>query len=130
MARIKTFFKYLILIIGFFIISQILIYLSIITSYSPIPLEDISEEYVIIGEAKAKKIAGYVKFTVKNPQEIKLKDKYIKLEYYSKSNNLLGIDYIETGEIGAKEEKEYEINFQYERIKSVKIDIVDNKEIF
>lgn len=128
MARIKTFFKYLVIVVGFFIISQILIHLSIITSYSPITFEDISEKYTIIEiEAKAKKIAGFVKFTVSNPTAEDIENKYIKIEYYSKNETLLGVDYIEIGKIGAKEEKKFEANFQYERVKSVKIDIVDNK---
>lgn len=127
MARIKTFFKYLLIVIGFFIISQILIYLSIITSYEYITFEDISEEYTIVGEAKAKKIAGIVKFTIINPEEEPLKDKYIKLEYYSKRENLLGVDYIKIDEIGAKDKKEFETDFKYENVKIVKIDIVQNQ---
>lgn len=127
MERLKTFFKYLLLVIGFYIFSQIIIHFCIQTSYEYIPTQDISEEYTIIAEAKAKKISGFVKVKVLNSKEEVLTNKYIKLDYYSKRETLLGTDYIEIDRIEAKEEKEFEIDFKYENVQSVKINIVNNK---
>ena len=77
MERMKTFFKYLLLIVGFFIVSQVLIYLCITTAYKYINFESTSKQYVITGEAKAKNVDGFVKCTVMNPYNEVLKDKYI-----------------------------------------------------
>jgi len=127
MSRIKVFFKYLLLVIAFFIVSQILIYLYVEASYKYIPCESISEEYIVTGMAKAKSIAGSVKCTVTNPSSEELKNKYIKVEYYSKRETLLGTDYIKVDSVKAKDKKEFDINFKYEHVYNIKIDIVDNK---
>ncbi len=128
MERMKTFFKYLLLIVGFFIVSQVLIYLCITTAYKYINFESTSEQYVITGEAKAKNVDGFVKCTVMNPYNEVLKGKYIKIDYYTKRETLLGTDYIEIGEIGTNDKKEFEISFEYDHVESVKANIVDSKE--
>ncbi len=128
MDRMKTFFKYLLLVVGFFIVSQVLIRLCLYTSYEYINFEDISDQYIITGEAKAKNIDGFVKCTVMNPKSEVLKNKYIKIDYYTKRETLLGTDYIETGEIGTNDKKEFEISFEYDHVDNVKINIVDNKD--
>lgn len=126
MARIKTFFIYLLLVIAFFIFSQVIIYIAINTTYE---YKSVELKTTIISEAElqATSINGFAKGKVINNTESEIENKYIKIQCYSKHNVLMGTKYIKVDKIKAKEEKEFEVRFNYNKVDRAIIDVVDEK---
>ena len=124
MGRMKTFFIYFLLVVLFFIFSQIVIALSLHTSYSYKSVE-IKTTIPITAEAQATSVNGYVKGKILNNTGESIQNKFIKVECYTKNNVLQGTKYIEIENINTKETLEYEIKFNYSKVEKVVIDIVD-----
>jgi len=124
MARMKKFFIYFLLVVLFFIFSQIVIALSIHTSYSYKSYE-IKTAIPMTADVQATSVNGFVKGKVINNTPETIQNKFIKIECYSKNDVLLGIKYIEIENINTKETLEYEMKFNYSRVDKVVIDIVD-----
>lgn len=127
MSRLKTFWKYLLMFIAFYIFSTILAMGFISTSYSEMkqtiyPDSNIS---VKIDEARATLVNGYVKGSVTNTSLADIKDKYIKLEFISNKNNKIAYKYIQIDELKVGETKNFTINFRAENIKSCDIKVTD-----
>lgn len=128
MARVKTFFIYFLLIVAFFIFSQVMIYIAINTTFeykniilkTTIPMEV---------EVQATSINGFAKGKVINNTENEIQNKYIKIECYSKNDTLMGTKYIEIDKIGAKEEKEFEVHFNFNKVDRAVIDIIDEEQL-
>jgi len=66
---------------------------------------------------------------IKNETEREIENKYIKIECYSKHNVLMGTKYIQIDKVGAKEEKEFEVQFNFNKVEKAVIDIVDEKTV-
>lgn len=128
MARMKTFFIYLLLVIAFFIFSQIMIYIAINTTYKYKNVE-LKTTLIKSAELQATSINGFAKVIINNETENEITNKYIKIECYSKHNILMGTKYIEIGKIKAKEEKEFEVRFNYSKVDKAIIDIVEEKTV-
>ena len=124
MARMKTFFIYFLLIVLFFIYSQIMIYIGVRTTYKD---KDVEIETTIPMEAqvKATSVNGIANVKIKNTTDKDIEGKYIKLECYSKHDTLMGTKYIQINKIGENEEKEFEIEFKYNEVEKAIITIVD-----
>lgn len=128
MARLKTFFIYFLLIVAFFIFSQVMIYIAINTTYEYKSYE-LKTNIPIEVEVQATSINGFAKGKVINNTENEIKNKYIKIECYSKYDTLMGTKYIEIEKIGTKEEKEFEVHFNFNKVDKAIIDIVDEKTV-
>lgn len=124
MARMKTFFIYFLLVVLFFIYSQIMIYIGVRTTYKD---KDVEIETTIPMEAqvKATSVNGIANVKIKNTTDKDIEGKYIKLECYSKHDTLMGTKYIQINKIGENEEKEFEIEFKYNEVEKAIITIVD-----
>ena len=128
MARMKTFFIYFLLVVLFFIYSQVMIYLAINTTYKYKNIE-IKTDIPIKAEVRATSVNGIANIKIQNNKELNLENKYLKLECYSKNNVEMGTKYIEIGKIDNAEEKNFEIRFNYNKVERVVIDIVNEKEL-
>lgn len=128
MARVKTFFIYFLLVVAFFIFSQIMIYIAINTTYKYKNVE-LKTTIPMEVELQATSINGFIKYKINNVNNEKIENKYIKIECYSKNNILMGTKYIKIGEINTKEEKEFEVRFNYNKVDKAVIDIVEESEV-
>lgn len=128
MARMKTFFIYFLLIVAFFIYSQVMIYFAINTTYKYKNVE-IKTEIPMEAEVKATSVNGIANVKINNMTDKDIEDKYLKIECYSKNNTVMGTKYIEIDKIKKAEEKEFEIRFNYNKVERAVIDIVDEKEL-
>lgn len=128
MARMKTFFIYFLLVIAFFIFSQIMIYIAINTTFKYKNIE-IKSTLPMHVEVQATSINGFAKGKVINNTQNDIQNKYIKIECYSKHNILMGTKYIEIDKLNAKEEKEFEVHFNFNKVDRAVIDIVDEDYI-
>ena len=124
MARMKTFFIYFLLVVAFFLFSQVMIYIAINTTYKPKEVE-VKTAIPMQIELQATSINGFAKGKVYNQTESEIENKYIKIECYSKQDILMGTKYIKIDKIGAKEEKEFEVRFNFNKVDRAVVDIVD-----
>ena len=101
MDKVKRFAKYVIWIILFWILSDILIK---------------------VVQMQSTKVNGKIKLKLSNEE---LSGKYLKIDLYSNIGNVLGTQYIEVGTINTNQVKEVETYFKITDIKSYEISIVD-----
>jgi hypothetical protein len=122
MARMKQFFIYFILVLLFFVVSQILIYVAINTNYKYKSCEILSTNIQNV-EVQATAINGFTTFTLNDYEAIK--NEYIKLVCYTKNNVLAGEKYIKIEELQTNDKNEFEIRFNYNKVNKAVMEIVD-----
>lgn len=129
MSRMKTFFKYLLLVILFYAFSNIMINALFKVSYSDIKDYEInvSDVYVDVTEAKASKRNGYVYGIVKNNTSKVVENKYLKITMTSKYGNVLGEKYIRIDKLEPTQLRKFEVEFDYDNVKKFKIELTDTK---
>ena len=128
MSRMKTFFKYGIWIILFFIFSELMINVGLNSSYKDMEIKtdgEGSSEYVSIDEAQATLANGKIKGTVTNSGEEDLNGKYVKVDIYSDRDVLLGSKYQQIQNLEKGESQPFEVFFKSQYAKYFKTSIVD-----
>ena len=86
MDRMKTFFKYLLLLVICYFGSNTLIYAAINNTYEDIAnyqYINSSSLVVTVDEAKSTTLNGYMKGTIKNSSNSKIKEQYIRFSYFN-----------------------------------------------
>lgn len=126
MSRLKTFLKYIIWVILFFILSEFLINVSLNANYRDIKRKDSTKE-VQITQAQATLVNGRIKGTITNSEEDYLTGKYVRIDFYSKRDNLVGTKYIQIETTEATKTQEFKAYFELNDITSYEISIVDEK---
>lgn len=127
MDRMKTFLKYILWIIGLFILSDFLISVGLNSNYKKIERKDEIAE-VSIYQAEATKVNGRIRGFIKKSQSENLSGKYLKIEFYSKRDIYLGKVYIPIQDFKTEENQPFEAFFKVQDVKSYKVSIVDQKE--
>ena len=128
MSTVKKFAKYVIWIILFWILSDILIYYGLNSTYKDIENKGDNISQVTVSAAEATKVNGRIIGKISNTEETDLSGKYLKINLYEESGNLLATEYVEIGKLGANEVKSFESYFKMQDVKSYDINIVDEKE--
>lgn len=123
MDRVKTLFKYALWLVLFIIFSNFLINVGLNSTYKPIERKD-NVEQVNIYQAEATLVNGRIRGLIKNTNG-ELSGKYVKIDFYSERDVLLGSNYVQ---IGNEEEQSLEVLFKQDDVKSYEISIVDQKE--
>lgn len=121
MDRMKTFAKYVIWIILFWIFSDILINIGINSTYKDIKANAQIPNGIQVEQVQATAVNGRIKIKV----DSSLSGKYIKLNLYSKNDNILGTQYIEIGKIEENQLKDIETYFKISEVNSYNIEITD-----
>lgn len=127
MERLKTFLKYAIWIILFFIFSNIMIKLNIETTYQNIGRKD-NIEQVSIYQAQATKINGRIKGTINNKTENKIINDYLRIDLYSERNVFLGSKYIDVSSMRDDETKDFEIYFKVQNVDYYEMSFTNEKK--
>ena len=129
MDRMKKFGKYALWIILLYIFSTILTNAFFKTTFNDIKDYKIEVEkpYIEVTEAKSSSRNGHIYGIIKNNTENKIENKYIKASMLSKSGVVLGEKYVKIDSIDVNKLRKFEISFDYDNVKSFKIEIVDNK---
>ena len=122
MNRVKTFAKYALWIILFWIFSDILINIAINTTYKNINRIGEIPNGIQVIEMEATAVNGRIKLIVNNTQ---LSGKYVKINLYSDLENLLGTQYLSIGNISEGEQKEISTYFKIPEVKKYEIIIED-----
>ena len=129
MSRMKTFFKYALAVILFYVFSNVMINAFLKVSYTNISNYDINvtEAFVDVTEAKVSKRNGYINGIVKNNTDRIIENKYLKFSMLSKNGNVLGEKYVRIDKLQVNQLRNFEVKFDYDDVKSFKIDITDTK---
>ena len=127
MSRLKTFAKYAIWLILFWILSDILIYYGVNSTYKNLEIKNEVPSQVTIKNAEATKVNGRIKGTVANSEDSDLSGKYLKIDLYADNGNLLATEYEEIGNLRANEVKSFETYFKMQDVKQYEVNIVDKK---
>lgn len=120
MDRMKTLFKYALWIVLFWILSDILIYFGINSTYKDIQQRGETPSGIEIIQMQATAVNGRAKIKINDSQ---LSGKYIKLDLYSSTGVDLATQYIEIGNV--KQCKEIETYFKISEVKSYEITVVE-----
>ena len=127
MSRLKTFAKYAIWLILFWILSDILIYYGVNSTYKNLEIKNEIPSQITIKNAEATKVNGRIKGTIANKEDSNMSGKYLKIDLYSDSGNLLATEYEEIGNLRVNEVKSFEIYFKMQDVKQYEVNIVDEK---
>ena len=128
MSTLKTFAKYAIWLILFWVLSDILIYYGINSTYKAISNKGENPKQVTINSAEATKVNGRIIGKISNDDENDLSGKFLKIDLYAENGNLLATEYEEIGNLRANEVKSFETYFKMQDVKSYEITVVDQKE--
>ncbi len=126
MKRMKTFLIYLLIFVGFFVLSDVLINVSLNTSYHTITRKD-NLEQVVINQAEATQVNLRIKGTVMNLEENPITLKYMRVDFYSERDNLVGSRYIDVSNLKENESMDVEINLRLDDIDSYSISFTNDK---
>lgn len=126
MDRMKTFLKYALCVIGFIIFSEILINISLETTYRQIGRKD-NIEQISIYQAQATKVNGRLKGTIYNKGNT-ITNKYLKIDFYSERDINLGSKYIDVSNMREDETREIEMYFKLQDVEYYNISFTDEKE--
>ena len=127
MDRMKTFLKYALWLILFYIFSNLMIYLNLETTYQNIGRKD-NLSQITIYQAQATKINGRIKGTVYNNSENKITNNYLRIDLYSERGNFLGSKYIDVSNMRDNETREFEIYFKVQDVDYYEMKFTDEKE--
>ena len=122
MDTVKRFAKYAILLILFWIFSDILINIGINSMYKDMDQKGGTPEGIQVVEVQSTSVNGRIKLTAEGEN---LSGKFIKIDLYSDIDNLLGTQYLEIGDLGENEIKNIETYFKISETKSYEISVVD-----
>ncbi len=122
MDTVKRFVKYAILLILFWIISDILINVGIDSMYKDMNQKGNIPEGIQVVEVQSTKVNGRIKLTAEGEN---LSGKFIKVDLYSDIDNHLGTQYLEIGNLAENEIKNIETYFKISETKSYEISVVD-----
>ena len=130
MSRMKTFFIYLLLFVGLYVVSNLLIDAYIKTSYYKIETYDIDvkEANITIITAKASKDDGHIEGKIVNNTNEKVTNKYMKVELFSNNNVNLGTEYVKIDELNPGDLKNFKIDFTCDNVTSFKITFVSEEQ--
>lgn len=129
MAKMKKIFLYIFLIIAFWIFSDILIYLSINSTYANVDAKVyVNSPEVIVGESKATYVNGFVRGSIKNNTDGIINEKYLKIELYSARNVKLGTKYVKIKNLEVNGYQDFEMWYKFTDVDYANITITDNIE--
>lgn len=129
MDRMKTFFKYFLILVIFYVFSNVMINAFLKVSYIELDNYSINTEplFVDVTEAQVSKRDGHIYGIVKNNTNTVIENKYLKFSMLSKSGNVLGEKYVKIDKIDVNQLRNYEVDFDYDNVESFKIEITDTK---
>lgn len=120
MKRLKTFAIYALILIIFFIFSRVIIFIGLNNTYNSIDLKGTAPEGVTISSSMATSVNGEVKGNISE----ELNSKYIKFNFYSDIDTLMGSYYITPSEL---ENGNFEFYFKLNYIESYSIEVTDEE---
>ena len=127
MDRMKTFLKYAIWVILFYIFSNLMININLEATYQNIGRKD-NLQQITVYQAQATKINGRIKGSIYNSSEHKITNKYVRIDLYSERDVFLGSKYIDVSTMRDNETRNFEEYFKIQDVSYYEIKFTDEKE--
>ncbi len=128
MDKLKKILKYILMIIGLYILTGILIFIGFNVNYSNIVEKESIPNEISIEKAEASKkdvrIYGYIS----NSESNNVNGKYIKVSIYDIKNDILTTEYLKIDGVEMNNKKLFKIRANVEGAYRYSISIVDNQE--
>lgn len=123
MDRMKTFLKYLILFVAFYILTDVLIGIALTNNYKEISCtkNDTGSYVTQVDIAKATNVSGYVQGKIKLDESAQNPEKYLQVDFYSKYGHCLGRKFVDLSSVQAGQEKDFKVNFELSNIATYEI---------
>ena len=128
MGRLKTFRKYIIWIVAFYLFSMLITYVGLNSTYKDIKTSNELADQVKVDIAQATKVNGRIYGEVTSSEENNLNGKYIKVKIYDKKGELRGEKFLKIENTEINVPKKFMVYFTSENIVSYSVDIVDDSE--
>lgn len=127
MDRMKTLFKYFLMLVLLYVFSNIIINALLKTSFKKMENYeiDVTGLYVDVSEAKVSRWSGKITGIVKNNTDQIVTEKYLKITMLSKNGNNLGEKYVKISKLEPEDLRNFEVSFEYSNVKSFKIELTD-----
>ena len=131
MDRMKTFLKYAIWVILFFFFSNFIISVGLNSSYKKMSSTSSvnTPRGVEITEAESTLVNGKVKGKIKYDEEQDIEGKYLRMDFLSKRDNVVGTKYIPITANKENPVQDFDAFFELQDVTSYKTSIVDKKEV-
>ena len=127
MDTLKKFAKYVLLVIGGYLLTGLLIFIGFNVNYSEISIKDNKPEQISIVKAEASKHEGRVYGYISNNKENNVNGKYIKISVYDSNNEILTTEYLKIQDVEYDKEKLFKSKFTANDVSSYSISIVDEE---
>lgn len=127
MDTLKLLGKYVLLLVGFIMLSEILINVGLNSTYEQIERKD-NIEQVNIYQAEATSVNGRIRGIITNSKPEELNGKYVRIDFYSKRDAYLGKKYIEINNLEQNETMGFEALFELQEVGSYEVVITDTKD--
>lgn len=126
MARMKVFFKYLIILLVVYVLVDFFTYRYLVNSYKNIKTYEIIQDSpdVTIKEAKATAVNGYIVADVKNTTGENIDMINLKIDLYNSRGNNIGTKYVKLENFNADETKEIRANFRASNVAHFKVSFI------
>lgn len=128
MGRLKTFRKYIIWIVAFYLFTMLITYVGLNSTYKDISTSNELSDQVKVDIAQATKVNGRIYGEVTSSEENNLNGKYIKVKIYDKKGELRGEKFLKIENTEINVPKKFMVYFTTENIESYSVDIVDDSE--
>ena len=131
MDRMKTFLKYAIWFVLFFFFSNFIISVGLNSSYKKMTTTSDTNmtREVEITEAESTLVNGKIKGKIKYDEEQDIEGKYLRMDFLSKRNNVVGTKYIPITANKENPVQDFSTFFELQDVTSYKTSIVDKKEV-
>jgi len=127
MKRLKKFLLYAVMIAGLWIFSDILIYISLNSTYRNTEARVYTNfPEIIVGRSRATYVNGYIKGGIKNNTDAIINNKYLKIDMYSPRDVKLGTKYVEISNLKPNEYTDFEMWYKFTDVEYVTITTTDN----
>ena len=128
MDRLKTFRKYVLWVVGFYILSTILIYIGLNSRYKNMTYSGELPGNVVIKLAQSTKVNGKIFGEIKSTEDDILNGKYIKVDIYTSKFSHAGTKYIKIENTEVNVPKKFAVYFTAENIEYYTVEIMEDSE--
>ena len=128
MDRMKTFLKYALWIIGFWILSNFLIEVGLNSSYKEMEYRGKIPNQISIYQAESTLVNGRIRGVVTNTGSPDIQGKYMKIDIYSPRNVQLGTKYVDISHIQVGQTDSFEVFYKLQESSYYSISIVDEMQ--
>ena len=120
--------KIILLVVGGFLLTGILIFIGFNVNYKPIELKSELPSVITIEKAEATKVQARVYGRIKNTDKNDLNGKYIKVSAFNANNEKIATEFLKIENLGKEENKLFRATVNAEKVSGYTIDLVENNK--